>query len=63
MNDPRYVIVVTMDEPQDTSGAVARRTAGWTVVPVAAEIVRRAAPVLGMRPQDPADVEAALRLR
>ncbi|WP_127104398.1 peptidoglycan D,D-transpeptidase FtsI family protein [Pararhodobacter zhoushanensis] len=63
MNDPRYVIVVTMDEPQDTSGPVARRTAGWTVVPVAAEIVRRAAPVLGMRPQDPADVEAALRLR
>ncbi len=63
MNDPRYVIVVTMDEPQETSGPVARRTAGWTVVPVAAEMVRRVAPVLGMRPQDPAVIEAGVRLR
>ncbi len=54
-NDPQYVLVVTMDEPVETSGPKPRRTAGWTSVPVAAEIIRRVAPLLGMRPQ----VEAA----
>ncbi|MCB1406408.1 MAG: penicillin-binding protein 2 [Rhodobacteraceae bacterium] len=63
MNDPRYVIIVTMDEPSVFAGAETRRTAGWTVVPVSAEIVRRIAPMMGMRPQDPAAIEAALRLR
>ena len=63
MTDPRYVIVVTMDEPSETSGPDARRTAGWTVVPVAAEMVRRIAPMMGMRPQDQAEIEAAFQLR
>lgn len=63
MNDPRYVFVVTMDEPQVEAAGEQRRTAGWTVVPVAAEIVRRIAPVLGLRPQDTAAIDAALELR
>lgn len=63
MNDPRYVIIVTMDEPQVYAAGADRRTAGWTVVPVAAEMVRRVAPVLGMRPQDPAVIDASLSLR
>ncbi len=49
-SEPKYVLVVTLDEPVDTSGSEPRRTAGWTAVPVAAEIVRRAAPLLGLRP-------------
>ncbi|NCT11609.1 MAG: penicillin-binding protein 2, partial [Rhodobacterales bacterium] len=47
---PRYVIIVTLDEPVETSGAEPRRTAGWTAVPVAAEMIRRTAPLLGLRP-------------
>ena len=50
-NDPKYVLIVTLDEPVETTGPKPRRTAGWTAVPVAAEIIRRAAPLLGMRPQ------------
>lgn len=50
-NDPKYVLVVTLDEPVETTGPKPRRTAGWTAVPVAAEIIRRVAPLLGMRPQ------------
>lgn len=50
-NDPRYVLVVTLDEPVETSGTEPRRTAGWTAVPVAAEMIRRVAPLLGLRPQ------------
>jgi cell division protein FtsI (penicillin-binding protein 3) len=49
-NDPRYVLVVTLDEPVETSGDKPRRTAGWTAVPVAAEMIRRVAPLLGLRP-------------
>ena len=55
--DPAYVLVVTLDEPVETSGAEPRRTAGWTAVPVAAEIIRRVAPLLGMRPDfEPAEL-------
>ncbi|MHA7828752.1 MAG: peptidoglycan D,D-transpeptidase FtsI family protein, partial [Roseovarius sp.] len=50
-HDPQYVLVVTLDEPVETSGDEPRRTAGWTAVPVAAEIIRRVAPLLGLRPQ------------
>ena len=51
MHDPRYVLVVALDEPVFAVGGEARRTAGWTAVPVAAEIVRRTAPLLGLRPE------------
>ena len=50
-NDPKYVLIVTLDEPVETSGPRPRRTAGWTAVPVAAEIIRRIAPLMGLRPQ------------
>ena len=45
-NDPAYVLVITLDEPVETSGPKPRRTAGWTSVPVAAEVIRRTAPCL-----------------
>ena len=48
--DPEYVLVVTLDEPVENTGPEPRRTAGWTAVPVAAEIIRRTAPLLGLRP-------------
>ena len=47
---PEYVLVVTLDEPVETSGKEPRRTAGWTAVPVAAEVIRRVAPLLGLAP-------------
>ncbi|MCL3882328.1 penicillin-binding protein 2 [Marivita sp. GX14005] len=51
VNDPKYVLIVTLDEPVETSGTKPRRTAGWTAVPVAAEMIRRIAPLLGLRPE------------
>jgi cell division protein FtsI (penicillin-binding protein 3) len=50
-NDPAYVLVLSLDEPVETSGPEPRRTAGWTAVPVAAEVIRRVAPLLGLRPE------------
>jgi cell division protein FtsI (penicillin-binding protein 3) len=49
-HDPKYVLIVTLDEPVETTGDKPRRTAGWTAVPVAAEMIRRVAPLLGIRP-------------
>jgi len=59
MHDPRYVLITTLQEPVETSGSEPRRTAGWTSVPVAAEIIRRSAPLLGLRPEiEPAATNA-----
>ncbi|NRB04107.1 MAG: penicillin-binding protein 2 [Rhodobacteraceae bacterium] len=49
-HDPKYVLIVTLDEPEETSGTKPRRTAGWTAVPVAAEMIGRVAPLLGLPP-------------
>lgn len=49
-HDPRYVLIITLDEGADTTGPEPRRTAGWTAVPVSAEITRRIAPLLDIRP-------------
>lgn len=58
--DPKYVLIVTLDEPVEASGSEPRRTAGWTSVPVAAEMIRRVAPLLGLRPEVEPGAEAAL---
>ena len=50
-SDPKYVLIVTLDEPEDSTGSELRRTAGWTAVPVAAEVIRRVAPLLGLAPK------------
>ncbi|HBV54423.1 MAG TPA: cell division protein FtsI [Rhodobacteraceae bacterium] len=51
VSNPQYVLIVTLDEPVNTTGPEPRRTAGWTAVPVAAEMIRRVAPLLGLKPQ------------
>jgi cell division protein FtsI (penicillin-binding protein 3) len=50
-HDPKYVLIVTLDEPSENSGKEPRRTAGWTAVPVAAEMIRRIGPLLDLRPE------------
>ena len=50
-HDPKYVLILSLDEPVETSGDEPRRTAGWTAVPVAAEMITRVAPLLGLRPE------------
>lgn len=51
-SDPEYVLVVTLDEPTVTrAGGGESRTAGATAAPVAAALVQRLAPMLGLRPE------------
>lgn len=49
-SNPKYTLIVTLDEPQVNAFGEDRRTAGWTAVPVAAEIIARVAPVMNLRP-------------
>ena len=50
MDDPRYVIVVMLDEPKSTPETYGFTTAGWNVAPVVSRTVSRIAPMLGVAP-------------
>lgn len=50
-HDPRYVLVISLDEPVTIINNTRFRTAGLTTVPVAAAVIKRLAPVLGLRPE------------
>jgi cell division protein FtsI (penicillin-binding protein 3) len=50
MDDPRYVIVVMLDEPKATKDTYGFTTAGWNVAPVVSRTVSRIAPMLGVTP-------------
>ncbi len=50
MDDPRYVIVVMLDEPKATAETYGFTTAGWNVAPVVGRTVSRIAPMLGVAP-------------
>jgi len=50
MDDPRYVIVVMLDEPKATPETFGFTTAGWNVAPVVSKTVSRIAPMLGVAP-------------
>jgi cell division protein FtsI (penicillin-binding protein 3) len=50
MDDPRYVIVVMLDEPKATAETFGFTTAGWNVAPVVSRTISRIAPMLGVRP-------------
>ncbi|MDG2403862.1 MAG: penicillin-binding protein 2 [Paracoccaceae bacterium] len=49
--DPQFVLIVMLDEAEETVGDKPRRSAALTAVPVAAKIIGRIAPLLGLRPR------------
>jgi cell division protein FtsI (penicillin-binding protein 3) len=64
INDPRYIVLVIVDEPHGNARSQGYATGGWVAAPVVSNVVRRAAPLLGVAPQDedsPA-ITRALRL-
>lgn len=50
MDDPRYVVLVMVDEPQGDKSTFGYATGGWIAAPVVAKVVQRMAPMLGVRP-------------
>lgn len=51
MDDPRYVVLVSLFEPQSGEGTSGGITAGLNAAPVTGAIVARIAPVLGILPR------------
>jgi cell division protein FtsI (penicillin-binding protein 3) len=60
MDDPKYVLLVLLDEPRPTRETFGYATAGWNAVPTAGSIVSRIAPILGVEPRVTAAEMAAL---
>jgi cell division protein FtsI (penicillin-binding protein 3) len=50
MDDPQYVVMVMLDEPQATPETYGFSTSGWNAVPTAGNIIARIAPLLGIEP-------------
>jgi cell division protein FtsI (penicillin-binding protein 3) len=51
MDQPRYVLMVQLDEPKPVAGTHGFATSGWNAVPTAGKMVARIAPLLGIEPQ------------
>ncbi len=63
MDNPRYAIIVMLDEPKATLETYGFATAGWNAVPTAGKIIERIAPLLGVRPVfTPEDIEKLAKL-
>ena len=63
MDNPRYAIIVMLDEPKATPETSGFATAGWNAVPTAGKIIERIAPLLGVRPVfTPEDIEKLAKL-
>ncbi len=63
MDNPRYAIIVMLDEPKATPETYGFATAGWNAVPTAGKIIERIAPLLGVRPVlTPDDIEKLAKL-
>ena len=51
LNEPKYVVVICLDEASNQYRKTNQRIAGNTAVPLAAEIISRVAPILGIMPE------------
>ncbi|AJA09849.1 peptidoglycan glycosyltransferase [Sphingopyxis fribergensis] len=59
MDNPRYVVLVMIDEPKGNAYSSGQRTAGWTAAPVVRKVVTRAGPMLGVFPDESRDVDVS----
>ena len=50
-DDPRYLLLIMLDEPQIIPETHGFATSGWNAVPVAAKVISRIAPLLGVAPR------------
>ena len=49
---PRYVILALLDEPKGTRRTHGNATGGWVAAPIISRVVKRMAPLLGLRPSE-----------
>ncbi len=59
MDNPRYIILVMLDEPKGTAESGFQRTAGWTAAPIVRRTINRIGPQLGVNPDAHRDVDVS----
>jgi cell division protein FtsI (penicillin-binding protein 3) len=57
MDQPRYVVIAMLDEPQGTTATSGQRTAAWNAAPIVSRVVPRIGPLLGVMPDETRDVD------
>src|SRR3546814_9839307 len=57
MENPKYVVITMLDEPQGTPETFGLRTAAWTASPITKKVVERVGPMLGIYPDMHRDVD------
>lgn len=57
MDDPRYVVMMTLDSPHGTADTYGFTTAAWVVGPAIGRMVARIGPLLGVIPDERHDVD------
>jgi cell division protein FtsI (penicillin-binding protein 3) len=50
-DQPRYIVLIMLDEPQATPETHGFATSGWNAVPVGGAVIARIAPLLGLEPR------------
>jgi cell division protein FtsI (penicillin-binding protein 3) len=56
-NDPQYIVLTILDEPKPVEGQAAA-TSGLNAAPTAGNIIRRSAPLMGMKPDFSQNIDA-----
>jgi cell division protein FtsI (penicillin-binding protein 3) len=51
LDNPEYLVFVSLDEPQAIQGTYGFTAAGWNAAPLGGRIITRIAPMLGVEPQ------------
>lgn len=57
INDPKYLILVMVDEPHPNKQSHGYATGGWTAAPAVSRIIQRIGPLLGIQPVDESSPE------
>ncbi|WP_340587093.1 penicillin-binding protein 2 [Erythrobacter alti] len=57
MDNPRYVVIAMLDEPQGTVASSYQRTAAWNAAPIVGRLVPRIGPQLGVMPDAHRDID------
>ncbi|HWI27332.1 MAG TPA: penicillin-binding protein 2 [Stellaceae bacterium] len=52
INEPRYLVMISIDEPHGNKQSHGFATGGWTAAPAVARVVERMAPLMGIQPVD-----------
>jgi cell division protein FtsI (penicillin-binding protein 3) len=52
ITDPRFLIMISIDEPHGNKQSFGFATGGWTAAPAVGRVVQRMAPLMGIQPVD-----------